>query len=360
MPELPANPPRRCARCQAEAPDTAANFCEECGAPLAPAPAAAPPAVALRTDCPGCGSIAPPEDGFCPACGLERVPAANARDHFEEARGDVLAAVSDLGRRHARNEDFFALATGDDAGRVLIAVVCDGVSNSQRPDEASAAAARAAVASLSAAAPGGRLAADAPARLREAVAEAQAAVVALPPSAVVSVGDDGNPLDSPASTLVAAVVRGRELDLIWLGDSRGYFIAGTTGPAVPITHDHTWFNAVVDAGKMSVEEAIRAPEAHTVLRSLGGPSPNGAAGDEPSLAHFTAPADGWLLLCSDGLWNYARDPATVAHLIRAAVGDAVAAADPQPLRRAARSLVDFALRAGGRDNVTVALTRIQG
>lgn len=341
-------------------PDAAANFCEECGAPLAPPPAAA--GAALRTDCPGCGSVASAEDGFCPACGLERVPASGARDHFEEARGNVLAAVSDLGRRHARNEDFFALAAaGDDgAGRVLIAVVCDGISHSQRPDEAAAAAARAAVASLSAATPE-RLAADPPARLREAVAQAQAAIVALPPPAVVPVGDDGKPLDAPASTLVAALVRGRELDLVWLGDSRGYFIAGTTpSPAVPLTHDHTWFNAIVDAGRMSAEEASRSPNAHTVLRSLGGPSPNGAAGDEPSVGHFTAPEDGWLLLCSDGLWNYARDPATVGRLMRAAVGDALAAADPQPLRRAARSLVDFALRAGGRDNVTVALTRIQG
>lgn len=355
MPNPPVNPPRRCARCQAAAPDAAAaNFCEECGAPLAPASVGGDAAAALRTDCPGCGSVAPPEDGFCPACGLERVP-ANARDHLEEASGDVLAAVSDLGRRHARNEDFFALA-GDDAGRVLIAVVCDGVSNSQRPDEASEAAARAAGAFLSAVTPE-LLAADPPARLREAVAEAQGAVACLPASIPP---DDGEPpLDSPESTLVAAVARGRELDLVWLGDSRGYFIGETDGPAAALTHDHTWFNAVVDAGKMSAEEAGRSPQAHVVLRSLGGPSLNGAAGDEPSVAHFSAPQDGWLLLCSDGLWNYARDGETVGHLVRAAVRDAVAAADPQPLRRAARSLVDFALRAGGRDNVTVALARVR-
>src|ERR1700744_3021339 len=73
------------------------------------------------------------------------------RDHEELDLGPV-AAVSDRGLRHERNEDAVALATVDTAdGPAVISVVCDGVSSADRPDEASLAAANAAVQVLAAA-----------------------------------------------------------------------------------------------------------------------------------------------------------------------------------------------------------------
>src|SRR5260370_34236604 len=66
-------------------------------------------------------------------------------DHVEVALGPA-ACVSDNGLRHARNEDAMALAAdqGPD-GPAVVAVVCDGVSSSARPDEASQASAQAAL-----------------------------------------------------------------------------------------------------------------------------------------------------------------------------------------------------------------------
>ena len=63
---------------------------------------------------------------------------------------------------------------------------------------------------------------------------------------------------------------------------------------------------------------------------------------------------GWVLVCSDGLWNYCSEPQRP----RRPGGDARAArrgADPLAL---AAALVDWANAQGGQDNITVALARI--
>src|SRR5581483_3885173 len=66
-----------------------------------------------------------------------------SRDHAEVDLGPA-AGVSDRGLRHHRNEDAMALAAEQAPdGPAVVAVVCDGVSSSARPDEASQAAAQA-------------------------------------------------------------------------------------------------------------------------------------------------------------------------------------------------------------------------
>lgn len=61
-----------------------------------------------------------------------------------------MAAVSDRGLRHHRNEDAFAMSatTLPDGTPAVVAVVCDGVSSAYRPDDASATAAESANESL--------------------------------------------------------------------------------------------------------------------------------------------------------------------------------------------------------------------
>src|SRR6266481_8303528 len=80
----------------------------------------------------------------------------SSRDHAEVDLGPA-AGVSDRGLRHHRNEDAMALAAEQAPdGPAVVAVVCDGVSSSARPDEASLAAARAAAGVLLAAVRTGR------------------------------------------------------------------------------------------------------------------------------------------------------------------------------------------------------------
>src|SRR5262249_57874387 len=91
--------------------------------------------------------------GSCESCG-RRV--RSGRDHQEVDLG-IVAGVTDRGLRHHRNEDAMALATATTAaGPAVVAVVCDGVSSSAHPDEASLAAARAAAGVLLAAVRSGR------------------------------------------------------------------------------------------------------------------------------------------------------------------------------------------------------------
>src|SRR5947199_4519123 len=69
----------------------------------------------------------------------------SSRDHAEVDLGPA-AGVSDRGLRHHRNEDAMALAAEQAPdGPAVVAVVCDGVSSSARPDEASQVAAQAAL-----------------------------------------------------------------------------------------------------------------------------------------------------------------------------------------------------------------------
>jgi serine/threonine protein phosphatase PrpC len=63
----------------------------------------------------------------------------------------------------------------------------------------------------------------------------------------------------------------------------------------------------------------------------------------------TVVGPGTLLLCSDGLWNYLPDAADIARFC--------SGTDPGA---AARALTEFALNAGGQDNITVVVIPIGG
>src|SRR5262249_18855519 len=90
---------------------------------------------------------------------------------------------------------------------------------------------------------------------------------------------------------------------------------------------------------MTAEEAYAQPLAHTITRWLGRDADPSWT---PRLSHFDAPGAGRLVLCSDGLWNYAEEPPAVA--------DSAGTGDPLTV---AKRLVDFANNQGGHDNITV-------
>ena len=116
------------------------SFCEACGTELTPLTASDGTSSAPAA-CESCASSRISADGYCESCGGK---VRSGRDH-EEADLQMVAGVTDRGLRHHRNEDAMALAiAGTKSGPAVVAVVCDGVSSSARPDEASLAAARAA------------------------------------------------------------------------------------------------------------------------------------------------------------------------------------------------------------------------
>jgi len=245
---------------------------------------------------------------------------------------EVAAGVTDRGHAHERNEDAMSLGRWPD-GTVAV-VVCDGVSSSLEPQQASRTAADAALdALLTSAAP--------PADRVEAAAHRAA-------SAVSSLGRQGDP-HAPSCTLVCALVRPDEIAVAWVGDSRAYWLAppDAAEPARAVTTDHSWAAEMAAAGVLDEAHAMRDPRAHAITRWLGG-----GATAEPEVVTLHPAGPGALLLCTDGLWNYlsdATDLAAVA-LPQLARGGAIAAAE---------ALTAFALDAGGRDNVTVVVVPVR-
>jgi serine/threonine protein phosphatase PrpC len=306
------------------------SFCESCGTELAPLSVSdgrgGGPAV-----CESCSSSRVSADGYCESCGRK---VRSGRDHQETDLG-IVAGVTDRGLRHHRNEDAMALATaGTAAGPAVVAVVCDGVSSSAHPDEASLAAAQAAAGVLLAAVRSGR---DLP--------EAAPAAVSAAAKAVARLGRPTGPLgDPPSSTFVSAVLTSEAAIVCWLGDSRAYWLATGPGSAPQqLTRDDSVAEELVSAGLLSEADALASAQGHVVTRWIGADLTN----PEPHVMRFEPPGPGVLLLCSDGLWNYQPAAAKLAEL-------ALPAALTDPLA-AARTLTSFALDAGGMDNITVVL-----
>ena len=315
----------QCPNCNASLlPDD--RFCDNCGVPLmADRPSA-------TITCANCGSNAIDAEGYCAQCGVRNVPGASAvpTDRLELAVSQRLAGVSDPGLKHERNEDAIAVATVNPDQHIL--VVCDGVSSSQAPELAAQAAATATCQSLAAALQGNE---DAELAMKRALVAALDAVCAVP----YHPQEDNDP---PSTTIVAAIVQATHVTIGWLGDSRAYWISANS--IQPLTQDDSWLNDVVASGKLSEAEARQSPHAHAINRWLGADAKDDAV---PSIVRFTIPGSGYLLLCSDGLWNYAPTPSQLAELVqRYTAPEAIVLT---------RRLVEYARSQGGRDNITVAI-----
>ncbi|WP_235576840.1 PP2C family serine/threonine-protein phosphatase [Rathayibacter sp. Leaf296] len=317
-------------------------FCEACGATLIVAAAATAPPAAVegaRAACVFCGG-AVADDGYCEQCG-QRAP--TEREHWAEAPHPLVGGVCDRGIRHAANEDAMAIgavASEDGALRTALLVVCDGVSSTPDSDTASLAAARAALSALQAEVGGGARGAERwGALLQMATARASGAIDAAVPE------KRDNP---PSCTFTAAILEGSLLVTGNVGDSRCYWIPDAGTPR-QLTVDDSWAQEQIASG-MSRAEAETSPDAHAITRWLGAD----AHDEEPRLSTTVLDEPGWVLACSDGLWNYAspaEDLADVLHDAEQRVGG-----DPVTL---AEALVAWANAQGGHDNITAALARFE-
>jgi len=349
----------RCPTCGAIAPEPS-RFCERDGTRLvddnneaAPQTASNDPAT---TPC-ACGNTAFDPDGFCTRCGKARPPASRAFDHVEQAPLPELAGISDRGRRHPWNEDALSLGAervgeaGAEAVHVL--VVCDGVSSARDAQHMAQLAAEVTRAHLLEST---RTDLAPELAMRQAIAAAHAALLAAPEAAAApddAASADPSKSQAPGCTIVAAVVRAGQATVGWVGDSRAYRLDLDPPACQLLTHDHSWFNEMVDAGRLSPEEAAQAPERNAITRCLGplGVDAPGEAPEAGVVACEVSPGQ-MLLLCSDGLWKYAEDPAALGALVGEAAAGAPLALD------ISRHLIEFANARGGSDNITAAILQL--
>lgn len=312
------SPAQVCPAC-GEAGAADATWCEACGADFAGQHSA------VDVDGPSCVDCGADHDeimdGYCSNCGRKQ-PAE--RDHLVEVLGDI-AAVTDRGKRHHQNEDHMAIGRSGDS---LVVVVCDGVSTTDYPEQASLLAATAARDVLLNELDSGSIDIEAALAAATAAAQEQAASVEEKP------GGEG-----PASTtFVATVLRPDPSDptivrswTAWLGDSRAYWLQAASQEG----------EASVVVTQLTVDDVVGP----SISRWLGAD-----AGDTvPTIVEFEHDAGGRLLSCSDGLWKYVPEAQELAQLISRVEPEATTPLD------LAEALVAFANEQGGHDNTTVVI-----
>jgi len=235
-----------------------------------------------------------------------------ATDHFSH---------SDTGRQRRANEDAYY-------ARSPVFVVADGMGGAQAGEVASRVAVEAFERGLD---DGGSGSAEQ--LLAERVREANARIHEMSQAEEDRAG--------MGTTITAAHVGEHEIAIAHVGDSRAYRLR--EGELERLTEDHSLVEEMRRRGQLTAQEADEHPQRSIITRALG-PEPEvvvdtyswrGAAGDV-------------YLLCSDGLTSMVPE-ARLAALLREA----------PTLSDAGRALIHAANEAGGRDNITVVLFRLE-
>ena len=226
--------------------------------------------------------------------------------------------ASDLGRQRQGNEDNYFV-------RAPLFVVADGMGGAQAGEVASEIAVR----SFDEELPNGSL-----------------------PEALVSVIEGANKrihekaradesLHGMGTTTTVAYLDDDEVVIAHVGDSRAYLLRD--GDLVRLTKDHSLVGELVARGKLTEEQAEQHPQRSVITRALG-PEAN----VQVDIDIFPAKAGDLFLLCSDGLTSMVHEPQ-----LRPLFEEA------DSLETLGKRLIDAANAAGGRDNITVILFRLE-
>jgi protein phosphatase len=153
-------------------------------------------------------------------------------------------------------------------------------------------------------------------------------------------GQEHPALEGLGTTLTVAVSLGKDLLVGHVGDSRAYLYRH--GQLLHLTHDHTLAQELADRGFVAPQDLPKHPFRHVLTQVLGGDGRDVKADVQ---THSLEEGD-CLLVCSDGLTDMVND-GTIARLL----------GSDQPAVAVCRQLIDAALEAGGRDNVTAIVAR---
>lgn len=141
------------------------------------------------------------------------------------------------------------------------------------------------------------------------------------------------------ATAVVLLLSNAHFACLWAGDSRLYLLS--QGALTRVSRDHSLVADLVDAGKLTDEEAEAHPQANVITRAVG----VGESLEIDKRSGTVLPGDRFLL-CSDGLTRYADD----AHL--------EFVLSTEPIETVASKLLDIALEGGGADNISVIVVDI--
>ena len=229
-------------------------------------------------------------------------------------------SASDTGRQRRHNEDSLL-------ARIPLFVVADGMGGAQAGEVASHIAVETFADGL------GDGDTRPEERLAERVRAANAHIYELSQANAEQAG--------MGTTLTAVYVGEDEIAIAHVGDSRAYCLRD--GELLRLTDDHSLVDELLRQGRLTPEEAEDHPQRSIITRALG-PEPEV---EVDTRTHRARSGDVYLL-CSDGLTSMVHE-ARVAEILN----------QERDLRQAGAELIAAANAAGGRDNITVLLFRVE-
>lgn len=235
----------------------------------------------------------------------------------------ISVARSDIGRRRAANEDYFAV---DEANGVF--VVADGLGGHVAGRTASETAVDQFVECLR------QQSREQPlVHMRLAIREANSAILAR--------GRAVPYLKGMGTTIAALCLWGPRASIAHIGDSRIYLLRG--GRLHGLTLDHSYVCELVFRRRLRASAARSHPNRHVITRALGIHPPA-----EPDAAQIGIEVGDLFLLCTDGLTGPIED-GELEQMLCAGLDD---------LEATAGALVDCANARGGHDNTTLVMVRV--
>ena len=146
--------------------------------------------------------------------------------------------------------------------------------------------------------------------------------------------------DGMGTTLVAVLIRGRQITVLNVGDSRAYGI--DKGGIHQITKDHSLVQMMVERGELTPELARTYPGKNLITRAIG---------TEPivmcDVFHLEVKRGDFILLCSDGLSNMMDDQEILFEVVHGV-----------NKKLCCQRLLNIAKNRGAPDNVTSVLVMI--
>lgn len=229
----------------------------------------------------------------------------------------------DIGKERTLNQDaFFA---GEISQDIAFAVVCDGMGGANAGDVAS----QTAVKTISEYIINSY-------RKKNTIRDFIKILKNALTSANITIYDMSNKaenLNGMGTTAVVAVVKGNEAVIAHVGDSRIYLV---NDQLTQLTRDHSIVQTLIESGEITPEDALKHPRKNVITRALGVEEDVIVDTAELTLADNES-----LLLCTDGLTNYA----TNENILKTFKENDIALVPEK--------LVELANSGGGGDNITV-------
>ncbi|MGN1095477.1 MAG: Stp1/IreP family PP2C-type Ser/Thr phosphatase [Eubacteriales bacterium] len=257
----------------------------------------------------------------------------------------LYCGKTDIGMRRKVNQDAFAALPvwNDDA---LLLIVCDGMGGHKAGDTAS----RTAVEKFCEVVASRPCHSEDPVIRTENIKNTLVAAVKEANETVYRLSLSSDTYSGMGTTLVAAIISRGMLYAVNIGDSRMYII--TRHEAKQITRDHSFVQFLIQTGQITEEEAKNYPRKNIITRAVG-------VGSKTEVDFFSINlrkwGSGYILLCTDGLTNYIDSDMLFELFFRGR--DKIEPTPEKELSKKAETLVSYANKAGGSDNITVLLAK---